>query len=95
MGRWSVDFYVAPIDVYVEMDGVYWHGLDRPIDAIERCETRTDRKILGTWHKDRLQDSWFGDNSMRLVRFTDVELRRMSDKDVLERLHGAQLTPRS
>lgn len=91
MGRWTVDFYVVPLDVYVELDGVYWHGLDRPMDVIERCGTLTDRKILGTWHKDRLQDAWFGDNGIRLIRITDKELRGYDDADVLERVKAASL----
>lgn len=90
MGRWSVDFYVEPIDVYVELDGVYWHGLNRPMAVIEQCLTQTDRKILGTYHKDRMQDTWFSDNDMRLVRITDSELNEMSDADIAERVRNAR-----
>lgn len=88
LGRWSVDFYVEPIDVYVELDGVYWHGLNRPMAVIEQSLSRTDRKILGTFHKDRMQDAWFSDNGMRLVRITDSELKEMTDADIAERVRA-------
>ena len=87
MGRWTVDFYVEGIDTYVELDGEYWHGLDRPLDVIALCTTRTDRKILGTHHSDRMQDEWFRDNALRLIRITDKELRRLSEIDIVSRVN--------
>lgn len=93
MGRWTVDFYVEGIDAYVELDGEYWHGLDRPLDVIALCATRADRKILGTHHSDRMQDEWFRDNALRLVRITDKELRRSSEGDIIERIRSAGIQP--
>lgn len=89
VGRWTCDFYVHTISVYVELDGEYWHGLDRPIEQIALARTRTDRKILGTHHSDRMQDIWFRDNGLKLVRITDKELRRLGDSAVLTRIRAA------
>lgn len=93
MGRWTVDFYVEPLDAYVELDGEYWHGLDRPLDEIAKCATRTDRKILATHHSDRMQDQWFSDNSLRLIRITDKELRRLPEREIVDRVRAAGLSP--
>ncbi len=80
--RWSVDFYVKSIDTYVQFDGVYWHGLDRPIEEIKKFKTVTDRDIYEKWTKDRELDSVTSDKNIRLVRITDVEFKQDPQKCV-------------
>jgi hypothetical protein len=36
--KWNVDFYIPSIDTYVQLDGVYWHGLDRPVEVIKESK---------------------------------------------------------
>lgn len=86
VGLWRTDFYVKSIDTYVELDGEYWHGLDRPLAELEASMSRTDRKILGTHHSDQMQTQWFADNSLRLVRITDHEMLKLSDDEILFRV---------
>lgn len=69
-----IDFYVRSIDTYVQLDGVYWHGLDRPIDEIAESDSARDASIYQKWLSDRQQDAWFIEHNMRLVRITDVQL---------------------
>lgn len=87
---WNIDLYVPQIDTYVQFDGVYWHGLDRPIELIKESSRQRDKVIYKKWLIDRAQDEWFAKMSKRLVRITDVEfkkdvnacLRRIEHNDV-------------
>lgn len=70
---WSIDFYIPVIDVYLQLDGVYWHGLNRPREAIESSSSPRDKVILETMERDIRQNEWFKSNMMTLVRVTDVQ----------------------
>ncbi len=85
-GRWPIDFYIKPTNCYVQFDGVYWHGLDRPILEIEQSSSLRDKKILQKWKTDQSQNDWFAKKILKLVRITDVEFNHQPDKSVfLER----------
>lgn len=77
--KWSIDFYVKSIDTYVQFDGVYWHGLDRPIDVIKASSKPRDQGIYGKWIKDRELDAHMCERGMRLVRVTDIMFRESAD----------------
>lgn len=72
---WSIDFYVKSIDTYVQFDGVYWHGLDRPVDDLRKSTYDRDKRIVESYDKDRKQDVWFSDRGLRLIRITDREYK--------------------
>jgi very-short-patch-repair endonuclease len=63
---WLIDAYVKTLDVYVELDGEFWHGLDKPYDQLHP-------KGKKAYDRDREQDRWFLSQGMRLVRITDKE----------------------
>lgn len=65
---WAIDFYIVNIDVYVQYDGAYYHGLDRPIFKIAEHRTKTDKVIHKTYKRDREQEQWFTENNMKLIR---------------------------
>lgn len=71
--KWSVDFYIRSIDTYVQFDGVYWHGLDRPIEVIKSSMNKRDKAIYDKWVKDREFDAYVAKRGLRLVRVTDKE----------------------
>ncbi len=71
--NWHIDFCIND-QVYVEVDGVYWHGLNRPLDEIRKFKSVQDVQILKKYEKDRIQDQYFSSNNMKLVRVTDVEI---------------------
>lgn len=73
---WVIDFRVKTVDVYVQFDGAYWHGLDRPLDVIKEEKHARDTMILHAFDRDRTQDAWFATHGMKLVRVTDVEFKR-------------------
>lgn len=69
--NWNIDFYIKSLNTYVQFDGVYWHGLDRPYDVIASSKNRRDTYILKTIVRDSYQNSWFVQNNKILVRITD------------------------
>lgn len=71
MNGHSIDFYVKSIDTYVQFDGLYWHGLDKPYESL------TEKRRY--WYdQDRLQDKWFADQGLRLVRVTSDDFKKGS-----------------
>ncbi len=63
---WLIDAYVKTLNVYVELDGEFWHGLDKPYDQLHP-------KGKESYDRDREQDRWFLLQGVRLVRITDKE----------------------
>lgn len=63
-----IDFYINSIKTYVQMDGVYWHGLNVPYDQLKGTP-----KIK--YDRDRKCDSHFSNKQLRLIRITDEELK--------------------
>lgn len=76
--NWSIDFYVQSIDTWIQIDGVYWHGLDRPIEMISQHNTLRDYNIEKNYYRDQRQNKWFAEHNMKLLRFTDCEVNKMS-----------------
>lgn len=74
-GKWSIDFYVTSINTYIQCDGMYWHGLDRPIKEITKHINPRDAVIEIKHSTDIAQAKWFADKQLRLVRFTDKEIK--------------------
>lgn len=74
--NWIIDFYVKPLDLYIQFDGIYWHGLDRPIEKIKEFQTIRDETIFRIWQKDREQEQWFITQGLRLIRITDQEFKQ-------------------
>lgn len=72
--NWPIDFYVRSIDTWIQVDGIYWHGLDRPLEENIKAGTPRSEAIVGKWHVDRAQDAWFAERDMLLIRITDQEL---------------------
>lgn len=73
--RWPIDFYIKSLDVYVQIDGVYWHGLNRPIEEIQKFEKPRDVGIFKKMQTDKAQNIWFAEQGLKLVRITDVWIR--------------------
>lgn len=73
---WNIDFFIPEINTYVQFDGIYWHGLDRPIEKIKRSKTKRDESIYRKWLTDQEQDHWFAKSEKKLVRITDVEFQK-------------------
>lgn len=73
---WNIDFFIPEIETYVQFDGEYWHGLDRPIEEIKESTTKRNKSIYRKWLLDQEQDCWFAKSRKRLIRITDVEFQK-------------------
>lgn len=82
--KWSIDFYVKSIDTWVSFDGVYWHGLDRPIEIIKMSCGKRDQAIFDKWVKDREFDAYVAEKHLKLVRITDQEFKSDPDACLLK-----------
>ena len=71
INRSSVDFYVVDIDVYIQLDGVYWHGL--------MGEQHVTPNIQKTIKRDQTLNDWFRTNNKKLFRVTDLQLNKSLD----------------
>lgn len=69
-GNWMIDFYLPKYDLYVQFDGVFWHGLSEYKEGF--FETPMGKAILKTKEKDRKQD----EQICNLIRITDIEFKQ-------------------
>lgn len=60
----DIDVYVRTGDVYIQFDGIYYHGLDRPYEQLSPV-------IRRKFDRDRAVDALFRRLGLRLVRITD------------------------
>lgn len=84
LNGWLIDIQID--DIIIQLDGVYWHGLDRPIDEIRKLQNPQALSIVRKFDRDRQQDDWFLKNGYTLVRFTDVYVNKMSDDELIYEL---------
>lgn len=77
---YEIDFYISSINVYIQFDGVYWHGLDRPISEIKKFKTKTDVQIYKTYQHDQIQKRVFNELGLALVRITDIDFYSWTDR---------------
>ncbi len=84
-GKWLVDFYVKSIDTYIQLDGVFWHGLNKTYEELHP-------RSRAMYDKDRVQDVWFANHGKKLIRVTDQLLIQCQKKknfsDIMEKFGG-------
>jgi very-short-patch-repair endonuclease len=82
---WMIDFYIKSIKTYIEIDGVFWHGLDKPYDQLHPHKQKK-------YDLDRAEDAWFNLQGLKLVRFTDKEFlacqKTQNFSDIVNKLGG-------
>lgn len=65
--KYIVDVYIKSRNILVQLDGEFWHGLDKPYDQLHpRSKSKFD--------DDRIQDVLFSIAGLNLVRITDAQL---------------------
>lgn len=70
---YDIDFYITSQNVYVQFDGVYWHGLDREINEIKKLKNKRDYVILSTWKRDKRQNLLFQQHNKKLIRILETD----------------------
>jgi len=76
INEWAIDFYIKSLNLYIQFDGTYYHGLDRPIQEIFNFKTSTDKTIFQTYLRDQKQNHFFHQNKLKLFRISDKEFVR-------------------
>jgi hypothetical protein len=78
-GNFSLDFVVIFEEntFCISFDGIYYHGLDRPITEIAKCKTLTDRTIFDTYYRDRAFENYCQKRKdINFIRFDEVLFRK-------------------
>lgn len=83
-----VDFYIISLDLYIQVDGIYWHGLNRNINIIKLGKTTQDIKIYKQILRDEKLNNYMNENNMKLLRLTDIEVLKYSIDDIKNLLKG-------
>lgn len=70
---WSMDAVTLDGNAYIQSDGIFYHGLDRPMNVIEERRYMLDEAVLKKYKRDREQEAWFASDETnpggkRLVR---------------------------
>jgi len=83
---WPIDFYVRSVDAWIQVDGVYWHGLDGQLEEHRKRagDDSHSRIIVYKWETDRRQERWFAERNMRLIRITDKQVNDLDSRSLVE-----------
>lgn len=81
-----IDFFIQDLNLYIQVDGVYWHGLNRPIDEIAIGSTLQDKKIYKQILRDSKLNDYAKENNLLLLRLTDEEINMMNDDKILTKI---------
>ena len=89
INNWIIDFYIMSLDLYVEVDGVYWHGLNKSLSEIKKASKTSIRakRILKCYFLDRKKDKYFIDNNIKLSRIREDEIKNITKKNINEILY--------
>ena len=74
--RMTIDAYIKSLDMYIQFDGDYWHGLDRPLDEIAKHKTKRDVVIHQKWKCDRQLDAQFKAEGKKLIRILESQAKQ-------------------
>jgi ribosomal protein L37AE/L43A len=74
--EYQIDFLIEN-KIYVEFDGVYWHGLDRPYDQLGFDQRKK-------FDRDRRLEEFCKTYDICLIRITDVEFKSQDWKKKFE-----------
>lgn len=89
----EIDIFVPETNTYIQFDGAYWHGLDRPLDVIAASPLPRDACIHKTFLRDRQQDTYCREHGLRLVRITDREFAALERENGVQEWISATLVP--
>lgn len=86
LSRYRLDFYIKSFKLYIQVDGRYWHGLDRPLEQIQKLIHPHDYKICQQYVRDREVDRFCQEESIKLLRITDKEMRKMTETEIMNKI---------
>ena len=74
-----IDFYLKNKNIYIEYDGKYWHGTDKPLKEIKKDADnggKRSKKNYQKYQEDRKTDKLFQEKNLKLIRITDEEFKK-------------------
>lgn len=77
-----IDFYIKSINLYIQIDGVYWHGLNRDEEVIKEGKTSQDKKIYKQILRDRKLNDYCKNNHLKIIRFTDEDIDKKEESEI-------------
>lgn len=80
--RQWIDFHICSANIYIQVDGVYWHGLNRDLDIIKLGKTSQDQKIYKQILRDQKLNEYCKFNKIKLIRFTDKEILQKTEREI-------------
>ena len=81
-GEWLIDFYIPSIDVYVQIDGTFWHGLDGLYLTLPKSSPRR-QKVEKRIAIDKQQNEAI----KRLIRISDKDFKKRPEI-LLEKIYN-------
>lgn len=89
--RCPIDFYISCRDLYIQVDGIYWHRLNTTLESLQQKNDNFGiKKVLA----DRKQNQWFSENNLKLIRITEYEavlppeiLTKILDQKLESKIH--------
>jgi hypothetical protein len=77
VGRWTMDFYIPSIDMYINLNGAYWHGRGKTEQELLDSSSPRDKVILSTMKRDLRREEWFKENGKKLLIVWEDELNQL------------------
>lgn len=74
VNRWDIDFHIPSIDVYVNMNGIYWHGKEKTEAQLIESGSKQDKAIARTIRRDVKRKEWFSANNKKFVVIWEDEI---------------------
>ncbi len=71
-----IDFYLPSLDLYVQVDGEFYHGLSERSLKYDFVKANYD--------SDRVQDAWFAANGLKLLRLDETTCRRVNVQELAQ-----------
>jgi G:T-mismatch repair DNA endonuclease (very short patch repair protein) len=69
LSKWSFDFYLVEYDIYVEIDGDYFHSNPKIYPYGPKTKTQ---KI--NWYRDIKKNKYCEENNIKLIRFWECDI---------------------
>lgn len=71
INNWDIDFYIKSLNLYIQYDGLFWHGLKHTLDELLNSNKPRLSGIYKTYLRDREQEKWFIENNKNLLRIIE------------------------
>jgi hypothetical protein len=84
--KWWIDFYIPTIDVYIQFNGDYWHGLSKTYEELSQSIHPRDKIIAQTKLRDLARQNYFKKNNLNLVVITEYEFKKKEYSLILDRI---------